>query len=93
MRTTLCHERQKAPRTGTPNGQAAERGFFVARIETGGVDDEPADARAQKIEDKQQIDAIKLMLSRIDLTIPIVETTVADEAIETVTSFRFPENK
>ena len=48
----LCvYERGKRPRTGTPNSEAAERGFFTSRSQNGTLEDSPAEAWAQAIED------------------------------------------
>jgi hypothetical protein len=45
------YEKGKPPRIGAPKSEAAERGFFAAKLPDGSIDDSAAEAWAQKIED------------------------------------------
>jgi len=46
------YERDKQPRPGTPKSEGTEKGCFEAILPDGTIDDRPAEAWAQKIEDR-----------------------------------------
>lgn len=51
------YEQGREPRIGTPKGEGAERGFFTAKVGAG-LDDQPWENWAQKIEDRA-LDVLK----------------------------------